>query len=132
MKTKALNKKAIGKLGEDIACMFLMKHGYSVVSRNYLRKWGEIDIVAFKDGITYFVEVKSVTYQNVKHETQAGEHRPEDNINPWKLKKLARIVDTYLKDKDIYDTEWKFLALTVRLNMKTRRAKVSVIDGVVL
>ena len=38
----------IGKIGEDTACKFLMKHGYQILTRNYWKKWGEIDIVAKK------------------------------------------------------------------------------------
>jgi Holliday junction resolvase-like predicted endonuclease len=54
-------KRKTGDLGEDIAERFLMKQGYRIVERNYLRKWGEIDIIAKKDGKLYFVEVKTVT-----------------------------------------------------------------------
>ncbi len=54
-------KRKTGDLGEEIAVMFLMKQGFSIVERNYLRKWGEIDIVAKKDGTLYFVEVKTVS-----------------------------------------------------------------------
>ncbi len=54
-------KRKTGDLGEDIAAMFLMKHGFTVLERNYLRKWGEIDIIAKKASKLYFVEVKTVT-----------------------------------------------------------------------
>lgn len=65
-------KRKTGDLGEDIAAMFLVKQGFSVVERNYLRKWGEIDIIAKKDGVLYFVEVKTVSWptsDHVAHET---------------------------------------------------------------
>lgn len=65
-------KRKTGDLGEDIAERFLMKQGFVVVERNYLRKWGEIDIIVQKGGMIYFVEVKTVscgTPENVPHET---------------------------------------------------------------
>ncbi|MBI2121043.1 MAG: YraN family protein [Parcubacteria group bacterium] len=65
-------KRKIGDLGEDVATMFLMKQGFKVLERNYLRKWGEIDIIAKKDQKLYFVEVKTVscgTPMGVAHET---------------------------------------------------------------
>jgi Holliday junction resolvase-like predicted endonuclease len=64
-------KRKTGNLGEDIAAMFLMKHGFGIIERNYLRKWGEIDIVAKKGGVLHFVEVKTVscgTRGTVPHE----------------------------------------------------------------
>jgi len=50
-----------GDLGESIACRFLINKGFSIVERNYLKKWGEIDIIAKKDGKAHFIEVKSVS-----------------------------------------------------------------------
>lgn len=65
-------KRKTGDLGEDIAAMFLMKQGFCIVERNYLRKWGEIDIIAKKAERLYFVEVKTVScgaQKDVSHET---------------------------------------------------------------
>ena len=44
-----------GEIGENIAVRFLMKHGFSILERNYTKKWGEIDIIAKKDGKIYFI-----------------------------------------------------------------------------
>jgi len=48
-----------GKHGEDTACRYLKKHGYEVVDRNRRLARGELDIVAVKDEVLVFVEVKS-------------------------------------------------------------------------
>jgi putative endonuclease len=37
-------KNKIGSYGEDIAAKYLEKHGHKVIDRNYLKKWGEIDL----------------------------------------------------------------------------------------
>ncbi len=58
---KQTEKQIVGKIGEDCACKYLQKLGYKIVDRNYLKKWGEIDIVAQKDKKLHFVEVKSVS-----------------------------------------------------------------------
>ena len=58
MKNFTSNSQKIGQVGEDIACKFLMKHGFTVLERNYTKKWGEIDIIAQKEDVLYFVEVK--------------------------------------------------------------------------
>ena len=61
MKTFTSKTQKIGEIGEKLACMFLMKHGFKVLDRNYRKKWGEIDIIAQKDDILRFIEVKTVS-----------------------------------------------------------------------
>ena len=50
-----------GEIGENIAVKFLVKQGFSILNRNYTKKWGELDIVAEKAGKIHFIEVKSVS-----------------------------------------------------------------------
>lgn len=126
----------IGNLGEDVACMFLVKHGYSVVDRNYRKKWGEIDIIARKSGILHFVEVKTVSRENIEEMGKnvsrvTDEHRPEDNVHPWKLKRLSRAIQTYLLEKDV-EEEWVFDVVTVYLDVEGKKAKVDMLENVVL
>ncbi len=127
-------KQKIGETGENIATKFLVKHKFSVLDRNYTKKWGEIDIVAKKDSKLYFVEVKSVsreTLDKVCHET--GEYKPEDNMHPWKMKRLSRTIQTYLLDKKIVnDMEWQVDLLVVYLDLKNKKAKVKVVSDVIL
>ena len=54
-------KRKTGNLGEDLACRFLMKHEFNISERNYLKKCGEIDIIADKGSKIHFIEVKSVS-----------------------------------------------------------------------
>ena len=53
-----MNKKT-GQTGESLACDFLNGQGYKILFRNIRCLYGEIDIVAFKDQIIHFVEVKT-------------------------------------------------------------------------
>lgn len=49
-----------GRLGEEAVCGWLLSEGCSIAARNYSAPpYGEIDIIAEKDGITAFVEVKA-------------------------------------------------------------------------
>ena len=138
----------IGKIGEETACKFLMKHGYQIILRNYWKKWGEIDIIAKKDRVIHFVEVKTVsrdlafvlnkdfvsceTKKGVKHET-LDSYRPEDNIHPWKLKRLSRAIQTYLIENNISeDDKWQFDAITVFLDIKNKTAEVDHIKDIIL
>jgi len=49
-----------GKLAEQEACNFLVLKGFKILEKNfYAKKLGEIDIIAKKDDIYHFCEVKS-------------------------------------------------------------------------
>lgn len=50
-----------GKQSEQVVSAYLENLGYSVLERNYRCRLGEIDIIAAKDGVLCFVEVKSLT-----------------------------------------------------------------------
>lgn len=54
-----MNNKEIGNSGEDLACEVLQRQGYKILCRNYRCKYGEIDIIAYKDRELLFVEVKT-------------------------------------------------------------------------
>jgi len=145
-----LTRKQIGNLGEGIACNFLKKNGYEIVERNYWKKWGEIDVVAEKRGKTYFVEVKTVSWfnANVSRGTRGGkgdfvtrennlsstdDYRAEDNVHPWKLKRLSRTIQSYILEKRFPDSkEWQFDVITVVLDTTQKTAKIKVISDVVL
>ncbi len=47
-----------GKKAEDIATEFLIRNEFEIVGRNYHSRFGEIDIIATKDKMLHFVEVK--------------------------------------------------------------------------
>lgn len=120
----------IGKLGEDIAVKYLLGKGFEVVERNFLRKYGEIDIIARKDGVTHFVEVKAVSRENIEYLNNKS-YRPEENVHFWKLKRLSRVIQVYLSNKSIKE-DWQFDLCVVYIDEKNRKAKVKFIDDLVL
>ncbi|MCM2338921.1 MAG: YraN family protein [Burkholderiales bacterium] len=131
----------IGELGENIATKFLMKHGFSILDRNYTQKWGEIDIVAQKEEKLYFIEVKSVTRETLNTFISKSfdasddryEYRPEDNMHPWKLKRLSRTIQTYLLDRNIDENmEWQLDLFVVYLCPKEKKAKIKVVSDIIL
>ena len=127
----------IGEIGEDLACKFLKKGGFSVIERNYTKKWGEIDIIAEKSNKLHFIEVKSVTRVtlegNVTRVTNLDEYRPEDNMHPWKIKRLHRAIQTYLLERKIKDNqEWQLDVAIVLLNLKDKTARVRLIKDIVV
>lgn len=53
-----MNTAQIGRDAEDASANFLFAKGYKILDRNWRTRWCEIDIVAIKNKIVYFVEVK--------------------------------------------------------------------------
>lgn len=132
----------IGKIGENIAERFLVKHNFLILDNNYTKKWGEIDIIAEKGNKFYFVEVKSVsrdlsvqlagTLENVTRET-LDQYKPEDNMHPWKMKRMARTIQTYLLSNKIPDEkEWQVDLFVVFLDLKNKKAKIKRIEDIIL
>lgn len=121
----------IGEIGENIAVKFLMKHGFTILERNYTKKWGEIDIIAEKNQKLYFIEVKSISRLNLA--VKDNDYRAEDNMHPWKLKRLSRTIQTYLISHKVHeDKEWQFDLLIVYLDIKNKKAKIKVESDIVL
>ncbi|MBD3840965.1 MAG: YraN family protein [Campylobacterales bacterium] len=80
-----------GNLYESKACDILTQMGFTIIQRNYhAKKLGEIDIIALKNSVYHFVEVKS------------GENfEAVYNITPSKLRKLYKSIEYYLKEKHL-------------------------------
>ena len=130
---KRTAKRQLGDLGEDLACNFLKKRGFEIIDRNYLKKWGEIDIIAKKLKILHFIEVKSISCENLNEVTHGtlDAYRPEDNMHPWKLKRLARTMQTYLLDKNV-TCDWQLDLITVKIDHKIHKAKVEIIENIII
>ena len=124
-----------GEIGENIAVKFLVKQGFLILDRNYTKKWGELDIVAKKDNKLHFIEVKSVsreTLANVNRET-LDEYHPEDNMHPWKLKRISRTIQTYLLSEKVpEDMEWQVDLIVVFLSLKDKNARIKVVKDIIL
>ena len=76
-----------GEKGEEIAVNFLKKNGFKVIERNVPNKYGEIDIVAIKDKIYYFFEVKTgVVGSGIN---------PAENLTGSKIRKFLVSVEHY-------------------------------------
>jgi putative endonuclease len=116
------SRRKTGDLGEEIASKFLERKGFKIVGRNYNKPWGEIDIVAEKDGIMRFVEVKSVSREIEEGVTREIDYRPEELIDGRKLRKLARTAALYMESKRD-KREFQIDAIGVILDKRKRIAR---------
>lgn len=108
---QGMDNKELGQFGEDIAVNFLLNKGYRILGRNYIKIWtsrikGEIDIVAKKNGIVSFIEVKtSLTSNNFS---------PEDRVDFKKQRKLARLSQSWLEENNIsLESPWQIDVISV-------------------
>ena len=137
-KTKT-EKQITGQKGEDEATKYLKAKGFRILDRNYRKPWGELDIVAQKGSVLYFIEVKTVTRQGLGAELRGfgssapklDFYEPEDNIHPWKIKRLSRAIQTYLLEKKIDDeAEWQIDSIAVYLDPQGQLLKIDYLEDI--
>lgn len=80
-------KRKRGNMGEDFAAKILSDKGYTIIKRNFYTKYGEIDIIAQKDRILAFVEVKSRADDCL--------YEPRFAVTPSKQKKMCKAAMLY-------------------------------------
>ncbi|SFP58492.1 YraN family protein [Hydrogenimonas thermophila] len=94
--------REVGNRAESLACNWLIEQGCQILDRNVYSRFGEIDIIAQKEGILHFIEVKSGTT-----------FEPIYNITPAKIAKLLRSIQAYLKKYKL-DIPYQLDALIVK------------------
>ncbi|OGP67884.1 MAG: YraN family protein [Deltaproteobacteria bacterium RBG_13_47_9] len=105
-----MQKKELGKKGEELALHFLKKRGYRIITKNYVCKMGEMDIIAIEKDTLVFVEVKTRTT------TTFGP--PQLAVNSSKQRQLSKIALNYLKEKQLIDRKARFDVVAVLLGSK--------------
>ena len=120
----------IGKIGENIAKTFLMKQGFDIIDTNYRVSYGEIDIIAKKDKIIRFVEVKSVKVRDCNRLEDLC-ITPEDNLTAAKWSKILITVETYLQHKNVpHETKYQIDLACVYIDTEKREGKVKFIQNI--
>ena len=66
MEGERKHTRLVGNDGEDRACKYLAENNYTVIERNFRTRSGEIDIIAHKDDVLVFVEVKALPSGNAE------------------------------------------------------------------
>lgn len=89
----------LGKKGEQLAVDYLLKHGYSIVERNYRFQKAEIDIIAKKETILAIIEVKTRSTSDFGN--------PQDFVKPKQIQNLVKAVDEYVTKNNL-DIEVRF------------------------
>lgn len=119
--------KNTGNLGEDIACIYLVRKGFKIRERNYRCVIGEIDIIAEKDSRMHIVEVKASSC--VSFSMRDREYRPEEHVHHPKLYKLVRLAEMYVTQKK-ETKEYQIDVLGVLIDNKRRLARCRLFEQV--
>lgn len=88
---KHLNK-AKGNYGEDLACQFLLANGFRILARNFACQFGEVDIIATKDAVIHFIEVKNRTKDLIPGRFA---------VNANKQKHIKKVANYYLTQRNL-------------------------------
>ena len=107
-----MEKHLLGRHGELIASTHLLKNGYSILERNWRFGREEIDIIAKKDGLIVFVEVKTRVSDYLEDPVMA--------VTEGKRKIIIRTANEYILSKDL-DNESRFDIIGIIHNNKETR-----------
>ncbi len=126
------NKRITGNRGEELVATFLMKQGFSIIERNHWRKWGEIDIVAknLKDRYTHFIEVKTVIREFNRTLDITEEYSPADNMTFKKLKRFSKIIQTYVSENNLDESDWQADVALVYLDKNSENFKIEMLEDI--
>ena len=84
---KGVQHLEVGRAGERAAAAYLLASGYRVLARNYRRRRAEIDVIAQRDGLLVFVEVRTTCGGSLG--------RPEETFTAATRQRLRRHAQVY-------------------------------------
>jgi len=87
------NHNELGKKGENLAEVFLLKNGYEILERNYTFQKAEVDIIAIKENTLAVVEVKTRSTNVFGN--------PQDFLKPKQIQRIVKAVDNYVASNQL-------------------------------
>lgn len=96
-----------GRKGEELAAEWLLAQGFVILHQNWKHSYFELDIIASKDNILHFIEVKTRTTDTYGY--------PEEGVTAKKLERLMNAGEEFLYQH----SEWKriqYNILSIRLH----------------
>src|SRR3989338_5592838 len=112
-------KKNLGAYGEDLACQFLLRHGYTIIARNFFCKYGELDIVAMHPSnseIICCIEVKT----RLSHEYGS----PEEAVTGDKIKKLHDTTCSFFSHHKIKEKHFRLDIISIFIDTLAKKARI--------
>ena len=112
-----MNRKLLGNQGEIKAIKFLREKGYRVLDKNYRKRTGEIDIIAFDPNFNEYVFIEAKTRRSLKF------GYPEESVDENKIRKLIETAENWLLENKKFDVEWRIDIISIEWENKTPQIK---------
>ncbi len=93
------NTRIQGKKGELLVADYLTTQGYTVLAQNYSKRFGEIDLIAYKQTIMVFVEVKA---------RQKSGYCSSELVTLRKQEKIIRVAREYITHTGAHAYAYRF------------------------
>jgi putative endonuclease len=103
----------LGNRGEEMAVAYLRRRGYRILERNYRTRMGEIDVIAKREAVLVFVEVKTGR--------SCSFGPPQDRVNHRKRAHLIRAASAYMMDKENGESHCRFDVIAIMVDGKKAR-----------
>ena len=112
----------LGRRGEELAVAELTRQGYEIVTRNWRCPTGEVDVVARRGEVWYFVEVR----------TRRGREfgTPEESLTQAKQQRMIDVALTYLGEHDLYDVDWRISLVAVQMDRSGKLRRLEVYESI--
>jgi len=95
-----------GNTGEALAVKYLMERGYKILQQNWRHSHWEVDIIAEKDSILHFIEVKTRRTKKYGY--------PEEAVNNKKIQNLINAAEEYLYQQPQWKrVQFNILSITI-------------------
>jgi putative endonuclease len=99
-------KQSLGRWGEKVAAAHLAQKDYAILEMNTRTPYGEIDLIASKDGVIVFVEVKT--------RTSATFGLPEESINQRKQAHILSSAEHYIQQHPEIESSWRIDVISIQ------------------
>ncbi len=104
---KSTHRQSLGRRGESIASVYLEHKGYAILDRNWRTPYGEIDLIASKDEVVAFIEVKT--------RSSASLGPPEISITRKKSEHMVHAAEYYIQQHPDQDGDWRIDLISIIL-----------------
>jgi putative endonuclease len=111
-KEAGLTRQSTARLGEEIAGQYLLSRGFSILEKNFRTPFGEIDIIACRDGCLSFAEVKT--------RTSEAFGPPLSSITETKKRHIIKNCQYYLKLRGLCESPCRIDCIGIKLSPSGR------------
>lgn len=110
-----------GLIGEELAANYIKNKGYSILDRNYRTRLGELDIIAKKQNVIVFIEVKT--------RTSNAYGMPLEAVNYKKQQTIQKLSQQYILYKKLDKSCFNYRFDVIEVKLVGKRYKIAHIEN---